>query len=127
MNAPVIAPSPSPPPPTDKNGNGKAVLKHAIRATELAERHADVPMASHWATLKEAEEETGPDTFAELLAIDNQRKELLHLAKSHSPMTTALKVRLLPRTVLPRLLRHYLTWVVIVTFMTTCTCARLCS
>ena len=52
------------------------------RVRELAERHADVPMASHWATLKEAEEETGPDTFAELLAIDNQRKELLHLAKS---------------------------------------------
>ena len=102
-----------------------AVLKQAVRATELAERHAEAPTATHWATLGPGEEETGPETFEELLAIDNKRKELLQLAKSHSPMTTALKVRLLPRTVLPRRLRHYLTWVVILTFVGTCIAARL--
>ena len=89
----------------------------------MAEKREGPPV-THWKALK-VEEETGPETFEELLAIDDKRKEILHLAKNHSPMTTALKIRLLPRTVLPRLLHHYLTWVVMATFATTCVAARL--
>lgn len=64
-------------------------------------------------------------SYDQLIATDKKRKQLLLMAKSLSPMASALKLRLLPRTVVPRLLKHYLTWVVIFTWGITTALARL--
>jgi len=45
---------------------------------------------------------------------DHNKKKLLNLARQLSPMKTALRIRLLRHTVLPRLLCQYLTWIVLI-------------
>ena len=68
--------------------------------------------------------ETGPKTFEEIQQKNQQRKRLLHMARKHSPLTSALKLRLLPRTVLPRLLRRSMTYMIFATFGGTAACAQ---
>ena len=69
--------------------------------------------------------ETGPGTFAELEHMDRRRKALLTMARKHSPLSSALNVRLLPQTVIPRLMCRYMTWVTLVTFAGSAVLARM--
>jgi hypothetical protein len=64
-------------------------------------------------------------TFEDLQLIDLRRKMLLALARALSPMMTAMRMELLPKTVLPRLMRRRLMYIVFVTWAITATCARL--
>ena len=52
----------------------------------------------------------GYPTWEELRAIDVKRKVVLGYARDLSPMDTILNLRLIPRTVFPRLVRHVLLW-----------------
>ena len=64
-------------------------------------------------------------TWEELRQMDQKRMKVLGYARDMSPLDTIGKIWLLRRTILPRLLRHYLLWVVLVTFGSTAACARL--
>jgi len=52
-----------------------------------------------WATMNEGIKESGPDTYDQLLVDDRKKKQLLLLARSLSPMKTALRLGLLRHTV----------------------------
>lgn len=71
----------------------------------------------------ESSDGVAPD-FAGLLREDDERKQLLAMARRNSPLE-ALTVRLLPRTVIPRILDHYATWCVVLAYMTSATLSRL--
>ena len=56
-------------------------------------------------------------TFTQLLQSDTARKRLLSMARNMSPIDTVANVVLLPRTVLPRILKHWVSWCVILTYI----------
>ena len=64
-------------------------------------------------------------TWDEVCHMDRRRERLLGLARETSPIDTVLLLNLLPRTVLPRLLKYRLLWVVLGIFAGTATAARL--
>ena len=70
-------------------------------------------------------QKAGYPTWDELRAIDVKRKVVLGYARDMSPMDTVGKLHLLRRTVVPRLLRHVLIWIVLLTYGTTATIARM--
>jgi len=98
-------------------------LRKAVNAAKIAARDAEPK--SHWETLTKGDGEDGPETFEELMKQDLKKKRLLGLARSLSPMNTALKISLFPRTVIPRLFQRQLTWVVLGTWIGTSACARM--
>ena len=55
-------------------------------------------------------------TFDDVQKADAARKRLLALARDVSPMDSILRLAALPRTVLPRILSHSLTWCVILCY-----------
>lgn len=85
------------------------------------------PADRAWRVMDElaASGETGPQTFGEIQKMNLKRKELLVMARTHSPLSSALKIRLLPRTVVPRLLCRPLTYVVLGTFGGTAVLAQM--
>ena len=59
-----------------------------------------IPVAGHWETLNSSDiDYKPPASLQELQFIDRNRKKLLAMARQLSPMKTALRLRLLPRTV----------------------------
>ena len=69
--------------------------------------------------------DAGPTTFDELWKDDQKRKRLLALARHTAPLTTVGNLAILPRTVIPRLLHHWLTWAVFLIYTATAVLARL--
>ena len=65
-----------------------------------------------------------PD-WGEIRKMNTRRTKLLDLARQTSPIDTVLAVRLLGRTVFPRLIRHPLIWIIWACFGTTATFSRL--
>ena len=63
-------------------------------------------------------------TWEDIETMDKKRKDLLALARDTAPIDTVSRLRLLPRTVFPRLFRHLLIWLVVVTFFGSTVTAR---
>ena len=55
---------------------------------------------------------------------DTQRKQLLSMARNLSPIDTIMRIGLMPRTVIPRILRHAVSWLVVGTYIGVATLAR---
>ena len=87
-------------------------------------RASPVAAASPWEPLFDAGQEEKVSHEA-LLAAERQKKWLLGVVRGDSPMDTIYRLRLLPRTVLPRLLRHPLCWLVPIIFCASATVRRL--
>ena len=64
-------------------------------------------------------------TYEELVALNTKRTKLLSLARDTSPIDTLLRLRLLPRTVVPRLTKHPLTYFIFLTYGIAATATRL--
>lgn len=64
-------------------------------------------------------------SYDDLLAADQHRKQLLGLARSISPIDTVARLGLINRTVVPRILRRYPTWMVLLLYAGTAVSSRL--
>ena len=53
-----------------------------------------------------------PMQYDDLIQADQKRKIMLGLARNISPIDTVGRLSMLPRTVIPRILRHWPTWMV---------------
>lgn len=87
----------------------------------------NAPMESprgQWQTLVRARPESLV-TFAEIEAVDAKRQDLLEIARTNSPLVSALKIRLWPHTVVPRILCRSITWIVIAAWGITVALARM--
>jgi hypothetical protein len=63
-------------------------------------------------------------TFADISKTDVERKKLLSLARETNPMDSILSLAALPRTVVPRILTHALTWLVVACYAAACVMTR---
>ena len=63
-------------------------------------------------------------SFEHLCRDDVQRKKLLSMARTLSPIDTIGRIGLLPRTVIPRILTHTVSWAVIATYVVTAALCR---
>ena len=63
-------------------------------------------------------------SFEELTKADNKRKRVLSLARNVSAVSTVARLDMLPRSVIPRLLRRWTTWLVICAYAASSTLAR---
>ena len=63
-------------------------------------------------------------TFADIMKADEQRKKLLTLAREINPIDSIVRMAALPRTVIPRIAQHMLTWAVLMTYATACVLTR---
>lgn len=64
-------------------------------------------------------------TWAEIVEMNAKRLALLSLARDTEPVNTVMKLSLVPRTVIPRILRHPLMWLVLLCFILSATLTRL--
>ena len=60
-------------------------------------------------------------TFADVCKADEQRKKLLTLAREINPIDSIAKMAALPRTVIPRIATHSLTWLVLLVYLASST------
>ena len=63
-------------------------------------------------------------SFEELTKADNKRKRVLSLARNVSAVSTVARLDMLPRSVIPRLLQRWTTWLVICAYAASSTLAR---
>ena len=64
-------------------------------------------------------------TFEDIVKADAARKELLSLARNNSPIQSVGRLSTLPRTVIPRILRRFPTWLVLIVYVISCIACRL--
>ena len=100
---------------------GISSTKKVLRRNSLGQ---EMPEIEWIPLLKYRGPATARSSWDEIVALNSKREELLGLARTTSPIDTILILRLLPRTVIPRMIKHKLFWVIFVAYLVTLIIAR---
>ena len=114
----------APPPPRPKlrrNSTVSALTGGMVYATPVMtiRRHKKLPVGERQAPkpLIEGGRPGRHSSFEDVVKADMERKALLSLARDISPIDSIARLSALPRTVIPRILSHYLTWLVVLIYI----------
>lgn len=107
-----------------KAGESSSTLKRLQRAGTIGSFGSFVTSRSkqptvHKKSLIESEYDRKPSKpilYDDLVDADKKRKKMLGLARNISPIDTVGRLSMLPRTVIPRILRHWPSWMVGITY-----------